>query len=98
MNPWQRMARYLTLPLYVVRTVRARSEQELHVDGAGLHHHLLHGRHAPFRRSKQLDPRRNHRGLLRGHVFDDGPIEFGGERYCINSASIDFEMEVDDAE
>ena len=33
-----------------------------------------------------------------GHVFDDGPIEFGGERYCINSASIDFEMEVDDAE
>ena len=33
-----------------------------------------------------------------GHVFDDGPIEFGGERYCINSASIDFEMEVEDAE
>ena len=27
-----------------------------------------------------------------GHVFDDGPLEFGGERYCINSASIDFEQ------
>ena len=33
-----------------------------------------------------------------GHVFDAGPIENGGERYCINSASLDFEMEVDDAE
>ena len=25
-----------------------------------------------------------------GHVFDDGPLSFGGERYCINSASLDF--------
>ena len=25
-----------------------------------------------------------------GHVFRDGPTEFGGERYCINSASMDF--------
>ena len=25
-----------------------------------------------------------------GHVFDDGPNEFGGERYCINSAGMDF--------
>jgi peptide methionine sulfoxide reductase MsrB len=23
-------------------------------------------------------------------VFDDGPMQFGGERYCINSASMDF--------
>lgn len=27
-----------------------------------------------------------------GHVFDDGPLEFGGERYCINSASMDFKL------
>lgn len=28
-----------------------------------------------------------------GHVFADGPTQFGGERYCINSASLDFEEE-----
>ncbi len=26
-----------------------------------------------------------------GHIFNDGPIQFGGERYCINSASMNFE-------
>ena len=31
-----------------------------------------------------------------GHVFDDGPMHHGGERYCINSASMDFRMEGDD--
>uniref|UniRef100_A0A183CS14 Peptide-methionine (R)-S-oxide reductase n=1 Tax=Globodera pallida TaxID=36090 RepID=A0A183CS14_GLOPA len=25
-----------------------------------------------------------------GHVFDDGPPADGGERYCVNSVSIDF--------
>jgi len=28
-----------------------------------------------------------------GHVFEDGPADFGGERYCINSASMEFEEE-----
>ena len=27
-----------------------------------------------------------------GHVFDDGPKEAGGKRYCINSVCLDFEQ------
>ncbi len=27
-----------------------------------------------------------------GHIFNDGPTRFGGQRYCINSASMNFEV------
>ncbi|MBU6321089.1 MAG: peptide-methionine (R)-S-oxide reductase MsrB [Patescibacteria group bacterium] len=30
-------------------------------------------------------------GAHLGHLFDDGPAEKGGKRYCINSICLDFE-------
>ncbi len=42
-----------------------------------------HGMHRTEVRSKEADSHL-------GHLFPDGPLELGGYRYCINSASLRF--------
>ena len=39
---------------------------------------------------ERVEVKGNKSGAHMGHVFDDGPKELGGLRFCINSASLRF--------
>lgn len=52
-------------------------------DAASYHRDLSHG-------MERIEVTSRQSGSHLGHVFDDGPIDKGGLRYCINGASLEF--------
>ena len=58
-------------------------------DPMNLEHVELHDDNSMFMRRTEVTCKNC--GAHLGHVFDDGPVDKGGKRYCINSCSLDFE-------
>lgn len=68
-----------------------------HDDSNGMHHPKSTSkslsRVAPNGFGARTEVFCKHCGSHLGHVFDDGPKEAGGKRYCINSVCLDFKKE-----
>ena len=46
---------------------------------------------------KRVEVRCGNCGSHLGHLFPDGPIEHGGQRFCLNSTSLSFEPEASES-
>lgn len=62
-------------------------------DPANLEHVVLKEDHSLGMSRTEVDCKMC--GAHLGHVFDDGPAEKGGKRYCINSICLEFEKKED---
>lgn len=55
-----------------------------------IHHRMVTNHDDRSHHMRRIEIRSRHSGSHLGHVFNDGPLDKGGLRYCINSAALRF--------